>query len=85
MAGGAGNEPPSPLAPPAGCHFHPRCAFVAERCRSEPPAMRMLGPGHQAACHRAEELPDPVGILPPKPPPATARRLALYAARAAAG
>jgi peptide/nickel transport system ATP-binding protein len=45
-----GGEPPSPLAPPAGCPFHPRCAHVEARCRVERPAL--LGDaGHQVACH----------------------------------
>jgi oligopeptide transport system ATP-binding protein len=46
---------PSPLDPPPGCHFHPRCA-VAKRglCDREAPALRELAPGHQVACHLAE-------------------------------
>jgi oligopeptide transport system ATP-binding protein len=76
-------EPPSPLDPPAGCRFHPRCPHAIERCRSETPALRTLAPGHEAACHRAEELPAISGILPPPPTAAASRRLALYAARAA--
>ncbi|MCC7283063.1 MAG: dipeptide ABC transporter ATP-binding protein [Acetobacteraceae bacterium] len=78
-------EPPSPLDPPEGCHFHPRCPFAVPRCREAAPALRLLESGHQAACHRAEELPAPEGIMPPPAAPAAARRLALYAARAAAG
>ena len=47
-------EPPSPLAPPAGCAFHPRCFHPARdaRCAAERPALRTLGPG-LAACHHA--------------------------------
>jgi len=46
-------EPPSPLAVPAGCRFHPRCPLAEARCRIEPPALRDIGPGHRAACHLA--------------------------------
>jgi oligopeptide transport system ATP-binding protein len=45
---------PSPLHPPAGCPFHPRCPYVEERCRVEVPRMRELEPGHWAACHLAK-------------------------------
>ena len=44
-------EIPSPLAPPPGCHFHPRCPFATDRCRSEAPRLRELAPGHRSACH----------------------------------
>ena len=44
-------EIPSPLAPPPGCHFHPRCPRAFERCRREAPALREIAPGHQSACH----------------------------------
>ncbi len=50
-----GGEVPSPLNPPAGCAFHPRCAHAVDRCRSESPAQRDIG-GRQVACHLAEEL-----------------------------
>ena len=46
-------EPPSPLAPPSGCRFHPRCPDAIERCRSEDPALRVIAPGRSAACHLA--------------------------------
>jgi oligopeptide/dipeptide ABC transporter ATP-binding protein len=48
---------PSPARPPAGCPFHPRCPHPSknERCRTEPPALRAIAPGHLAACHFAEE------------------------------
>jgi oligopeptide/dipeptide ABC transporter ATP-binding protein len=42
---------PSPINPPSGCHFHPRCPFVMDRCRVEYPALREVRPGHLAACH----------------------------------
>jgi peptide/nickel transport system ATP-binding protein len=44
-------EIPSPLAPPPGCHFHPRCPHAMERCRREAPALREVAPGRQSACH----------------------------------
>jgi len=43
-------EIPSPLAPPSGCHFHPRCVHAAVRCREEVPRMTAQG-GRQVACH----------------------------------
>jgi peptide/nickel transport system ATP-binding protein len=49
-------EVASPAAPPSGCYFHPRCSFVAEVCRTEPPSLREVAPGHLVRCHRAEEL-----------------------------
>jgi len=47
-------EIPSPLAPPPGCHFHPRCPHAFERCRHEAPALRGVGEGHLSACHLNE-------------------------------
>ncbi|HVY43183.1 MAG TPA: oligopeptide/dipeptide ABC transporter ATP-binding protein [Hyphomicrobiaceae bacterium] len=47
-------EIPSPLAPPPGCHFHPRCPHATERCRLEVPPLRVVAPGRQAACHFSE-------------------------------
>jgi oligopeptide/dipeptide ABC transporter ATP-binding protein len=44
-------EQPSPLNPPPGCHFHPRCPEVTDRCRREEPAPVDLGNDHQATCH----------------------------------
>jgi peptide/nickel transport system ATP-binding protein len=49
-------EVPSPANPPRGCYFHPRCAYAVEVCRAQAPALREVGAGHLAACHRAEEL-----------------------------
>jgi peptide/nickel transport system ATP-binding protein len=45
---------PSPLAPPPGCAFHPRCPHAFERCRRETPPLYDLGNGHTAACFLAE-------------------------------
>ncbi|MEM7693499.1 MAG: oligopeptide/dipeptide ABC transporter ATP-binding protein [Pseudomonadota bacterium] len=47
-------EIPSPLAPPAGCHFHPRCPRAIPRCGTETPVLRPVGAG-LAACHLAAE------------------------------
>ena len=44
-------EIPSPLNPPKGCHFHPRCPRAFERCRTEQPILREISPGHVSACH----------------------------------
>jgi len=46
-------EMPSPLDPPKGCPFHPRCSIAEPRCRIEPPALREISPAHFAACHLA--------------------------------
>lgn len=47
-------EIPSPLSPPSGCPFHPRCPMAEGRCRRDKPALRAFGPSHQVACHFAE-------------------------------
>ncbi len=47
-------EIPSPLDPPSGCHFHPRCPFAIDRCRSEIPTLQEISPGHHSACHLNE-------------------------------
>ena len=44
-------EIPSPLNPPSGCHFHPRCPHAMERCKVEVPRLREIAPGHFSACH----------------------------------
>jgi oligopeptide transport system ATP-binding protein len=48
-----GGEVPSPLNPPSGCVFHPRCPIAVDRCRVEVPLLREIKPGHWAACHLA--------------------------------
>ncbi len=44
-------EIPSPLDPPTGCHFHPRCRHAMARCREEAPALKEVAPGRHSACH----------------------------------
>ena len=44
-------EVPSPLNPPSGCAFHPRCPFVMEQCSTDVPLLREYRPGHATACH----------------------------------
>ncbi len=44
-------EPPSPLDPPHGCAFHPRCPLAEDRCRADRPALRADAAGHRVACH----------------------------------
>ncbi|HSD54922.1 MAG TPA: ABC transporter ATP-binding protein [Burkholderiales bacterium] len=44
-------EIPSPLAPPPGCHFHPRCPHAMPRCKIERPSLREIAPGRLSACH----------------------------------
>jgi oligopeptide/dipeptide ABC transporter ATP-binding protein len=57
-------EIPTLITPPPGCRFAPRCPFVIERCRVEPPPLRETPgkPGRMVSCHRAEE----VGDIPPE-------------------
>ena len=44
---------PSPIHPPPGCPFHPRCPIAGERCKTEVPAFREVAKNHRAACHLA--------------------------------
>jgi len=48
---GIKGEIPSPLNPPTGCHFHPRCPHATERCKVEVPKLRSIAPGRLSACH----------------------------------
>ncbi|WER45580.1 ABC transporter ATP-binding protein [Cupriavidus sp. WKF15] len=44
-------EIPSPLNPPTGCHFHPRCPHAMPRCKAEQPLLKEIAPGRLSACH----------------------------------
>ena len=46
---------PSPLNPPSGCHFHPRCPKVMDRCKNEVPRQIQLEKNHQVLCHLYDE------------------------------
>ena len=79
-----GGDVPSPADVPPGCRFHTRCAYVIDRCRTEDPALHPVDRAHLSACHRAEDLPPAPDLAEVQaPPPAAARRLALYAERRA--
>ena len=43
---------PSPINPPRGCHFHPRCHMVIDICKEQEPELRNVGGEHWVACHR---------------------------------
>jgi oligopeptide transport system ATP-binding protein len=45
---------PSPIHPPPGCPFHPRCPIAEARCRAEVPALREISSGHWVVCHLAK-------------------------------
>jgi len=47
---------PSPVAPPSGCYFHPRCQYAKDVCKTEAPVYRDLGDLHFVTCHFAESL-----------------------------
>ncbi|WP_420450658.1 ABC transporter ATP-binding protein [Ilumatobacter sp.] len=57
-------EPPSPIDPPAGCRFHPRCPNATAECERTEPELRELAPDHFVACHH------PVQVVPPSGVPA---------------
>ena len=48
---GAAVELPSPLDPPAGCHFHPRCPHATDVCRASYPPVTEFSQGHRVRCH----------------------------------
>ncbi|MCX7317246.1 MAG: dipeptide ABC transporter ATP-binding protein [Hyphomicrobiales bacterium] len=49
-------EVPSPINPPSGCAFHPRCRYATEICRIEHPELSQIAADHQVSCHHAETL-----------------------------
>jgi oligopeptide/dipeptide ABC transporter ATP-binding protein len=54
-------DPPSPLNPPAGCAFHPRCPFAAEVCRTAIPPLAAQPDGREVACVRLAEIGPSIG------------------------
>jgi len=49
-------DPPSPLNPPAGCAFHPRCPYVQEKCKAAVPPLTVQPDGREVACVRLGEI-----------------------------
>ena len=47
---------PSPIAPPSGCRFHPRCPLATELCKTNEPIIRNIGNEHFIACHHAKSM-----------------------------
>jgi peptide/nickel transport system ATP-binding protein len=59
---------PSPMNPPSGCRFHPRCRYATQRCKSERPVLQLAGKGRQVACHYP--LLEGTAMAPERPRPA---------------
>ena len=49
-------EIPSPIHPPSGCHFHPRCQYVQAKCKSMRPELKEYKPDHFSACHFSDSM-----------------------------
>ena len=47
---------PSPIVPPSGCRFHPRCRYATKICGQQEPPLTEYGNGHLAACHHPLNL-----------------------------
>lgn len=56
-------EVPSPIDPPSGCRFHPRCVYATKHCAAEKPTVTELDDGSTVACHHFESLPPFQGLL----------------------
>ena len=52
-------DPPSPLNPPSGCAFHPRCQYAVAACQTQVPGLEEFTPGREVACLRVRELQPP--------------------------
>jgi oligopeptide transport system ATP-binding protein len=50
-------DPPSPLNPPTGCAFHPRCAHATDICKAKVPALLVMADSSEVACHHAATIP----------------------------
>ncbi len=77
-------DPPSPAAPPSGCHFHTRCAWAQPACQASSPELAAVAPGHLVACHRVRDLPAPVTttIIANPASEVRRRRQSIYSTRA---
>jgi peptide/nickel transport system ATP-binding protein len=62
-------EPPSPVNPPSGCRFHPRCQYADDICSEEEPVLKSMGLNHFVACHHPVEV--SVELGKPSTAPAT--------------
>jgi oligopeptide/dipeptide ABC transporter ATP-binding protein len=51
------SEPPSPIDPPPGCRFHPRCPLATDECRTTAPELTEIAPRHEVRCHHWQEVP----------------------------
>ncbi|MCK5154089.1 MAG: ABC transporter ATP-binding protein, partial [Spirochaetales bacterium] len=49
---------PSPINPPTGCYFHPRCPRAMDKCKMEYPPLKEVSPGHKVACWLYEKVDD---------------------------
>jgi oligopeptide transport system ATP-binding protein len=56
-------EIPSPINPPSGCRFHPRCPYATDRCVQEEPLLVDKGGAHLAACHYTDEIKSRRGVI----------------------
>ena len=55
-------EPPSPVSPPSGCRFHPRCPNADDTCTVVEPEVRKIADDHYVACHHPNVVPVAVGL-----------------------